>query len=236
MRIFIFILSLIFSVAFVLLNVLGFNGVLTLNEFFLVNVIAEVLVCLVLGHFMFRTYANHKKLKKLQQEMTTRQASSVAQEQTAKKKHSLKLKKKVGTASTEPEASQQPAAPRAPEQPSQQPTAPRAPQQPAQQPTAPRAPQQPAQQPTAPRAPQQPAQQPTAPRAPQQPPQQPAAPRASQQLAQQDPRRAPMRDQAPTMPTPQQASTSDATHPMQPTRTEAPDMNSTALYKTPFGK
>ena len=210
MRIFIFILSLIFSVAFVLLNVLGFNGVLTLNEFFLVNVIAEVLVCLVLGHFMFRTYANHKKLKKLQQEMTTRQASSVAQEQTAKKKHSLKLKKKVGTASTEPEASQQPAAPRAPEQPSQQPTAPRAPQQPAQQPTAPRAPQQPAQQPT--------------------------APRASQQLAQQDPRRAPMRDQAPTMPTPQQASTSDATHPMQPTRTEAPDMNSTALYKTPFGK
>lgn len=85
MRIFIFILSLIFSVAFVLLNVLGFNGVLTLNEFFLVNVIAEVLVCLVLGHFMFRTYANHKKLKKLQQEMTTRQASSVAQEQTAKK-------------------------------------------------------------------------------------------------------------------------------------------------------
>lgn len=210
MRIFIFILSLIFSVAFVLLNVLGFNGVLTLNEFFLVNVIAEVLVCLVLGHFMFRTYANHKKLKKLQQEMTTRQASSVAQEQTAKKKHSLKLKKKVGTASTEPEASQQPAAPRAPEQPSQQPTAPRAPQQPAQQPTAPRAPQQPTQQ--------------------------PAAPRASQQLAQQDPRRAPMRDQAPTMPTPQQASTSDATHPMQPTRTEAPDMNSTALYKTPFGK
>lgn len=223
MRIFIFILSLIFSVAFVLLNVLGFNGVLTLNEFFLVNVIAEVLVCLVLGHFMFRTYANHKKLKKLQQEMTTRQASSVAQEQTAKKKHSLKLKKKVGTASTEPEASQQPAAPRAPEQPSQQPTAPRAPQQPAQQPTAPRAPQQPAQQPTAPRAPQQPTQQ-------------PAAPRASQQLAQQDPRRAPMREQAPTIPTPQQASTSGATHPMQPTRTEAPDMNSTALYKTPFGK
>ena len=210
MRIFIFILSLIFSVAFVLLNVLGFNGVLTLNEFFLVNVIAEVLVCLVLGHFMFRTYANHKKLKKLQQEMTTRQASSVAQEQTAKKKHSLKLKKKVGTASTEPEASQQPAAPRAPEQPSQQPTAPRAPQQPAQQPTAPRAPQQPTQQ--------------------------PAAPRASQQLAQQDPRRAPMREQAPTIPTPQQASTSGATHPMQPTRTEAPDMNSTALYKTPFGK
>lgn len=223
MRIFIFILSLIFSVAFVLLNVLGFNGVLTLNEFFLVNVIAEVLVCLVLGHFMFRTYANHKKLKKLQQEMTTRQASSVAQEQTAKKKHSLKLKKKVGTASTEPEASQQPAAPRAPEQPSQQPTAPRAPQQPAQQPTAPRAPQQPAQQPTAPRAPQQPTQQ-------------PAAPRASQQPAQQDPRRAPMREQAPTIPIPQQASTSDATHPMQPTRTETPDMNSTALYKTPFGK
>ena len=223
MRIFIFILSLIFSVAFVLLNVLGFNGVLTLNEFFLVNVIAEVLVCLVLGHFMFRTYANHKKLKKLQQEMTTRQASSVAQEQTAKKKHSLKLKKKVGTASTEPEASQQPAAPRVPQQPTQQPAAPRAPQQPAQQPTAPRAPQQPSQQPAAPRAPQHPTQQ-------------PAAPRASQQPAQQDPRRAPMREQAPTIPTPQQASTSDATHPMQPTRTETPDMNSTALYKTPFGK
>ena len=188
MRIFIFILSLIFSVAFVLLNVLGFNGVLTLNEFFLVNVIAEVLVCLVLGHFMFRTYANHKKLKKLQQEMTTRQASSVAQEQTAKKKHSLKLKKKASTASTEPVASQQPA------------------------------------------------QQSTAPRAPQQPTQQSAAPRAPQQPTQQDPRRAPMREQAPTIPTPQQAPTSDATHPMQPTRTEAPDMNSTTLYKTPFGK
>lgn len=168
MRIFIFILSLIFSVAFVLLNVLGFNGVLTLNEFFLVNVLAEVLVCLLLGHFMFRTYANHKKLKKLQQEMTTRQASTVAQEQTAKKKHGLKLKKKADPSPAEAPAPQQPAAPQRPAQP--------------------------------------------------------------------DPRRAPMREQVPTTQPPQEVPANDATQPRQPIRTEAPNMDSTTLYNSPFGK
>lgn len=173
MRIFIFILSLIFSAAFVLLNVLGFNGVLTLNEFFLVNVVAEVLVCLVLGHFMFRTYANHKKLKKLQQEMATRQASSVAHEQATKKKHSLKRKKKENVPTSEATS------------PKQQTPAP-------QQSMAP-------QQATTQLASQASAQRPTTPQAPQQPSPHPAA----TPTAQQDPRKAPAREQAPIkQPTP----------------------------------
>lgn len=134
MRIFIFILSLIFSVACVLLNVLGFNGTLTYNEFFLVNIVAEIFLCLLLGHFMFRTYANRKKLKKLQQEMTTRQVSNTAQEQSSKKKFSfLNNHHTSAPASNAPTvqdkqhpqpAPQQFAAPRAPQQASQQPTAP----------------------------------------------------------------------------------------------------------------
>ena len=136
MRIFMFILSLIFSVACVLLNILGFNGTLTYNEFFLVNIIAEIFLCLLLGHFMFRTYANRKKLKKLQQEMTTRQASNTAQEQSSKKKFSfLNNHHTSAPASNAPTvqdkqhpqpAPQQFAAPCAPQQASQQPTAPTA--------------------------------------------------------------------------------------------------------------
>lgn len=182
MRIFMFILSLIFSVACVLLNVLGFNGTLTYNEFFLVNIIAEIFLCLLLGHFMFRTYANRKKLKKLQQEMTTRQASNTAQEQSSKKKFSF-----LNNHHTSAPASNAPTV-----QDKQHP-------QPA--------------------------------------PQQFAAPCAPQQAPQQqDPRRAPMREQAPSMHTHQAVPTTDATQPMQPIRTEAPDMNSTALYDKPLGK
>lgn len=171
MRIFILILSLIFSAAFVFLNILGFNGILTFNEFFLVNVIAEVLACLILGHFMYRTYANHKKLKKLQQEMTTRQASNVAQEQNAKKKHHSTFKKK-NDASTD-------AAP--------------SPQTSAQHPTAPRTPQQ-------------------------------------------DPRRAPVREEKTIEHTHQQPPMADATQPMQPLRSKTADMDATTVYSAPFGK
>ena len=195
MRIFMFILSLIFSVACVLLNILGFNGTLTYNEFFLVNIIAEIFLCLLLGHFMFRTYANRKKLKKLQQEMTTRQASNTAQEQSSKKKFSF-----LNNHHTSAPASNAPTV-----QDKQHP-------QPAPQQFA------------APCAPQQASQQPTAPHAPKQAPQQ------------QDPRRAPMREQAPSMHTHQSVPTTDATQPMQPIRTQAPDMNSTALYDKPLGK
>lgn len=186
MRIFMFILSLIFSVACVLLNVLGFNGTLTYNEFFLVNIIAEIFLCLLLGHFMFRTYANRKKLKKLQQEMTTRQASSTAQEQSSKKKFSF-----LNNHHTSAPASNAPTA-----QDKQHP-------QPAPQQSA------------APRAPQQ------APHAPKQAPQQ------------QDPRRAPIREQAPSM---QQTSVSNATAPMHTAQPQSQNMDSTTLYKTPFGK
>ncbi len=190
MRIFIFILSLIFSVACALLNVLGFNGTLTYNEFFLVNIIAEIFLCLLLGHFMFRTYANRKKLKKLQQEMTTRQASNTAQEQSSKKKFSFLNNHHTSAPTAQDKQHPQPA-----------------PHQSA-----------------APRASQQAPQQPTAPRAPKQAP------------LQQDPRRAPMREQAPSMHTHQAVPTTDATQLMQPIRTEAPDMDSTALYDKPLGK
>lgn len=192
MRIFIFILSLIFSVACALLNVLGFNGTLTYNEFFLVNIISEIFLCLLLGHFMFRTYANRKKLKKLQQEMTTRQASSTAQEQSSKKKFSF-----LNNHHTSAPASNAPTV-----QDKQHP-------QPAPQQFA------------ASRAPQQASQQPTAPRASQQAPQQ------------QDPRRAPIREQAPSM---QQTSVSNATAPMHTAQPQSQNMDSTTLYKTPFGK
>ncbi|MEE0228899.1 MAG: hypothetical protein UEJ45_00125 [Peptococcaceae bacterium] len=181
MRIFIFILSLIFSVACALLNVLGFNGTLTYNEFFLVNIITEIFLCLLLGHFMFRTYANRKKLKKLQQEMTTRQASSTAQEQSSKKKFSFLNNHHTSAPTAQDKQHPQPAP--------QQSAAPRAPQQ--------------------------------APHAPKQAPQQ------------QDPRRAPIREQAPSM---QQTSVSNATAPMHTAQPQSQNMDSTTLYKTPFGK
>ena len=172
MRIFIFILSLFFSAAFIFLNILGFNGALTLNEFFMINLIAEVFICLVLGYFMYRTYANRKKLKKLQQEMTTRQAGATAQEQAAKKRRSKRKQKRNEEAAV--------------------PTPKQAPRQP------------------------------VAPQAPKQQPQQPAAPQAPQQAANTN--------------TTQQPMAPDVTQPMKAVHTNAPDMDGTALYKTPFGK
>ena len=188
MRIFIFILSLFFSATFIFLNILGFNGALTLNEFFMINLIAEVLICLVLGYFMYRTYANRKKLKKLQQEMTTRQAGATAQEQASKKRGSKRKQKR----------NEEAAAP---------------------------APKQAPQQPTAPQAPKQQPQQPAAPQVPKQQPQQPAAPQAPQ---------APQ--QAANTNTTQQPMGPDVTQPMKAVHTDTPDIDGTALYKTPFGK
>ena len=75
MRIFIFILSLIIAVACVFLNILGFNGTLTQTEFLLINVVVEFLLCMILGHFMYRTYANYKRAKNLSQELTNTQAA-----------------------------------------------------------------------------------------------------------------------------------------------------------------
>ena len=58
MRIFMLILSLIAAAACVFLNVLGYNGTLSQVEFILISAAVEILLCLLLGHFMFRTYAN----------------------------------------------------------------------------------------------------------------------------------------------------------------------------------
>ena len=75
MRIFMFILSLIIAVACVFLNILNFNGTLSQTEFLLINIVAEILLCLILGHFMYRTYANYKRAKSLSQELTNAQAA-----------------------------------------------------------------------------------------------------------------------------------------------------------------
>lgn len=69
MRIFILIITVVLSAAFCLLNLIGFRGVLTTTEFFMVNLLADVALAFVLGHFMYRTYANYRKAKKLQQEL-----------------------------------------------------------------------------------------------------------------------------------------------------------------------
>ncbi len=75
MRIFLFILSLIIAAACVFLNILNFNGTLSQTEFLLVNVLVEFLLCMILGHFMHRTYANYKRAKNLSQELTNTQAA-----------------------------------------------------------------------------------------------------------------------------------------------------------------
>ncbi len=75
MRIFLFILSLIIAAACVFLNILNFNGTLSQTEFLLVNVLVEFLLCMILGHFMHRTYANYKRAKNLSQELTNAQAA-----------------------------------------------------------------------------------------------------------------------------------------------------------------
>ena len=71
MRIFMLILSLIAAAACVFLNVLGYNGTLSQVEFILISAAVEILLCLLLGHFMFRTYANRKRAKTQAQELTT---------------------------------------------------------------------------------------------------------------------------------------------------------------------
>ena len=70
MRIFVLILTLVLSGAFCFFNLIGFRGVLTVTEFFIVNTMVDILLAFILGHFMFRTYANYRKAKKLQQEFT----------------------------------------------------------------------------------------------------------------------------------------------------------------------
>ncbi|MDO4281475.1 MAG: hypothetical protein Q4C56_07585 [Peptococcaceae bacterium] len=75
MRILMFILSLACSAAFVVLNVFGYQGVLTNLEFIAISAVAEIVLCFVLGHFMYRTYANYRRAKKLTQEMTSLQAT-----------------------------------------------------------------------------------------------------------------------------------------------------------------
>ena len=75
MRIFMLILSLIAAAACVFLNVLGYNGTLSWLQFILITAAVELLLCLLLGHFMHRTYANRKRAKAQAQELTNAQAA-----------------------------------------------------------------------------------------------------------------------------------------------------------------
>lgn len=87
MRIFMLILSLIAAAACVFLNVLGYNGTLSQVEFILISAAVEILLCLLLGHFMFRTYANRKRAKTQAQELTnTHAALQLAQNEAAQAK------------------------------------------------------------------------------------------------------------------------------------------------------
>lgn len=83
MRIFTLILSLIVAAACILLNVLGYNGTLSFVQFLLINSAAELLLCLILGHFMYRTYANRKRAKGQAQELTNAQAALQLKEKEA---------------------------------------------------------------------------------------------------------------------------------------------------------
>lgn len=84
MRIFMLILSLIAAAACVFLNVLGYNGTLSQVEFILISAAVEILLCLLLGHFMFRTYANRKRAKAQAQELTNVQAALQLAQQEAR--------------------------------------------------------------------------------------------------------------------------------------------------------
>ena len=84
MRIFMLILSLIAAAACVFLNVLGYNGTLSQVEFILISAAVEILLCLLLGHFMFRTYANRKRAKAQAQELTNAQAALQLAQQEAR--------------------------------------------------------------------------------------------------------------------------------------------------------
>ena len=84
MRIFMLILSLIAAAACVFLNVLGNNGTLSWLQFILITAAVELLLCLLLGHFMHRTYANRKRAKAQAQELTNAQAALQLAQQEAR--------------------------------------------------------------------------------------------------------------------------------------------------------
>ena len=56
MRIFMLILSLIAAAACVFLNVLGYNGTLSQVEFILISAAVEILLCLLLARWEFRSW------------------------------------------------------------------------------------------------------------------------------------------------------------------------------------
>lgn len=83
MRIFTLILSLILAAACIVLNALGYNGTLSFIQFLLITSAAEILLCLILGHFAYRTYANHKRAKGQAQELTNARAALQLKEKEA---------------------------------------------------------------------------------------------------------------------------------------------------------
>lgn len=84
MRIFLIILSLLAAGACLFLDVLGYNGTLSWLQFILISAAVEILLCLLLGHFMFRTYANRKRAKAQAQELTNAQAALQLAQQEAR--------------------------------------------------------------------------------------------------------------------------------------------------------
>lgn len=84
MRIFMLILSLIAAAACLFLDVLGYNGTLSWLQFILITAAVELLLCLLLGHFMHRTYANRKRAKAQAQELTNAQAALQLAQQEAR--------------------------------------------------------------------------------------------------------------------------------------------------------
>ena len=82
MRIFLIILSLLAAGACLFLDVLGYYGTLSWLQFILITAAVELLLCLLLGHFMHRTYANRKLAKAQAQELTNAQdALQLAQQE-----------------------------------------------------------------------------------------------------------------------------------------------------------
>ncbi len=84
MRIFLIILSLLAAGACLFLDVLGYNGTLSWLQFILITAAVELLLCLLLGHFMHRTYANRKRAKAQAQELTNVQAALQLAQQEAR--------------------------------------------------------------------------------------------------------------------------------------------------------
>lgn len=84
MRIFLITLSLLAAGACLFLDVLGYNGTLSWLQFILITAAVELLLCLLLGHFMHRTYANRKRAKAQAQELTNAQAALQLAQQEAR--------------------------------------------------------------------------------------------------------------------------------------------------------